>query len=75
MGLIPGSGRSVGGGHGNPFHFSCLENPMDRGAWWDTALGIAKSWAQLKQLSRARLIPEPSTTSPYTYVCVRAKAL
>ena len=31
---IPGSERSPGGGHGNPLHYSCLENPMDRGAWW-----------------------------------------
>ena len=33
MGSIPGSGRSPGGGHGNPFQYSCLENSMDRGAW------------------------------------------
>ena len=33
-GSIPGSGRSPGGGHGNPFQYSCLENPMDSGAWW-----------------------------------------
>ena len=33
LGLIPGSGRSPGGGHGNPLLYSCLENPMDRGAW------------------------------------------
>ena len=33
-GLIPGSGRSPGEGHGNPFQYSCLENPMNRGAWW-----------------------------------------
>ena len=33
VGLIPGSGRSPGGGHGNPLQYSCLENPMDRGAW------------------------------------------
>ena len=33
VGLIPGSGRSPGGGHGNPFQYSCLENPIDRGAW------------------------------------------
>ena len=33
-GLIPGSGRSLGGWHGNPLQCSCLENPMDRGAWW-----------------------------------------
>ena len=36
MDLIPGSRRSPGGGHGNPFQYSCLENPMDRGAWWAT---------------------------------------
>ena len=34
--LIPGSGRSPGGGHDNPLQYSCLENPMDRGAWWAT---------------------------------------
>ena len=34
MGLIPGSGRSPGGGHDNLLQYSCLENPMDRGAWW-----------------------------------------
>ena len=34
VGLIAGSGRSPGGGHGNPLQYSCLENPMDRGAWW-----------------------------------------
>ena len=33
-GLIPGLGRSPGRGHGNPLRYSCLENPMDRGAWW-----------------------------------------
>jgi len=36
MGLIPGSGRSPGGGHDNPLQYSCLENPMDKGAWWAT---------------------------------------
>ena len=36
MGSIPGSGRSPGGGHGNPLQYSCLENPVDRGAWWVT---------------------------------------
>ena len=35
-GLIPGSGRYPGGGHGNPLQYSSLENPMDRGAWWAT---------------------------------------
>ena len=38
--LIPGSGRFPGGGHGNPLQYSCLENPMDRGAWGATVLSI-----------------------------------
>ena len=42
-GLIPGSGRSPGEGKGNPLQYSCLENPMDWGAWWATIHGIAKS--------------------------------
>ena len=41
--LIPGSGRSPGGGHGNPLQDSCLENPMGRGAWWATVHGVAES--------------------------------
>ena len=43
LGLIPGSGRSPGGGNGNPLQYSCLGNPMDRGAWGATVQGIAKS--------------------------------
>ena len=50
-GSIPGSARSPGGGHGNPLQYSCPENPMDRGAWWATVRGVAKSWTQLKWLS------------------------
>ena len=46
---IPGSGRSPGGSHGNPLQYSCLENPMDRGAWWATIHGLAKSRSQLKE--------------------------
>ena len=41
---IPGLGRSPGEGNGNPLQYSCLENPMDRGAWWATVHGLAKSW-------------------------------
>ena len=48
MGSIPGSGRSPGGGHDNPLQYSCLENPMDRGAWWATVHRAAKSQIQLK---------------------------
>ena len=44
---IPGSGRSPGGGHGHPLLDSCLENPMDRGAWWATVHGVAQSGIQL----------------------------
>ena len=43
MGLIPGLGRSPGEGTGNPLQYSCLENPMDREAWWVTVHGVAKS--------------------------------
>ena len=43
LGLIPGLGRSPGGGHGNPLQYSCLENPMDRGGWQATVHGVAKS--------------------------------
>ena len=43
-GLIPGSEKSPTGGHGKPLHFSCLENPMERGAWKATAHGIKKGW-------------------------------
>ena len=51
VGEIPGLGRSPGGGHSNPLQYSCLENPMDRGAWWDMAHGVAKTWTQLKHIS------------------------
>ena len=47
MGLIPRSGRSSGGGNGNPFQYSCLENSMDRGAWQATVHRITKSWTHL----------------------------
>ena len=43
VGSIPGSGRSPGGGDGNPLQYSCLENSMDRGAWWSAVQGITKS--------------------------------
>ena len=43
LGLIPGSGRSPGEGNGNPLQYSCLENPMDRGAWWATVHGVTES--------------------------------
>ena len=50
---IPGSGRFPGEGNGNPLQYSCLENPMDRGAWWSTVHGVAKSpWGHKSKLFR-----------------------
>ena len=48
VGSIPGLGRSLGGGNGNPLQYSCLENPMDRGAWWATVHRVAKSQTRLR---------------------------
>ena len=47
LSLIPELGRPPGERNGNPFQYSCLENPMDRGIWWATVHGIAKSWTKL----------------------------
>ena len=54
LGSIPRFGRSPGGGHDNPLQYSCLENPMDRGAWRDTIHRVPQSPALLKQLSTAQ---------------------
>ena len=51
VGLIPGSGRSPGGGHDNSLQYSCLENPIERGAWQATVHRVAKSQTRLKRLS------------------------
>ena len=51
MDTIPGLGRSPGGGHGNLLQYSCLENPMDRGAWWATVHRVTKSRTGLNQLN------------------------
>ena len=45
VGSVPGSGRSPGGGNGNPLQSSCLDNPMDKGAWW--LHGVPKGWTRL----------------------------
>ena len=47
LGSIPGSGRSSGEGNGNPLQYSCLENPMDRGAWRAMVREVAKRWTRL----------------------------
>ena len=51
--LIPGLGRSPGGGHGNPLQYSFLENPVDRGTRWTMVHRVTESQTQLKQLSTA----------------------
>ena len=48
---VPRSGRSLGGGHGYQLQYSCLQNPMDRGAWWITVHGVAKSQTQLNNIT------------------------
>ena len=58
-GLVPGSGRSPGGEHGNPLQCSCLRNPMDRGAWRATVHGVAKSQTYQE------------TEQAHTHVCLR----
>ena len=66
-GLIPGLGRSPGGGHGNALHYSCLENPMDRGAWWAIVHRVAKSWTWLKWLStHAHIVSRHLQTDSFT---------
>ena len=57
MGLIPGLGRSPGGGNGKLLQYSCLENPMDRGAWGATVHGALKSQSQMSMSTRILIIP------------------
>jgi len=54
LGSIPGSGRSPGEGNGNPLQYSCLENPMDGGAWWATVPGVTKSQTPLSDFTSRR---------------------
>jgi len=86
-GLIPGSGRALGVGYGNPLQCSWLGNPMDRGAWRATVHGVAKSWAwlrlnttphvwYLKRLKVERLRYKPwwgRTQSPLTHRGLRGR--
>ena len=51
LGSIPGSGRSPGEGNGNPCQYSCLENPMDGGAWWATVHGVTQSQTRLSDFT------------------------
>ena len=62
-GSIPGSGRSPGEGNGNPLQYSCLENPMDEGAWWATVHGVAKSQTRLSDFTSLQKIQTVSLPS------------
>ena len=64
-GSIPGSGRSPGGGNGNPLQYSCVGNPMDRGVWGATVHGVAKSQTQLSTHTQVQLLQ--STNSMHLY--------
>ena len=56
VGLIPVSGSSPGGGHSNPFQYSCLESPMVRGAWPAAVHEVAKSWTRLNTYSLTHIV-------------------
>ena len=62
MGSLPGLERSSGGVYSNPLQYSCLEKPMDRGAWWTTIHRVTKSWTRLKQLSTLASFEKDTTT-------------
>ena len=65
MGSIPGLGRSPGGRYGNPLQYSCLENPMDKGAWWAIAHGVAKSQTRLSDLAWMHALKEKTHCRSY----------
>ena len=62
-GSIPGLGRSPGEGNGNPLQYYCLENSTDRGAWWATVHGVAKSWTRLSDFTHLHYYITLHTTS------------
>jgi hypothetical protein len=59
VGLVPGLGRYFGEGNGNPLPYSCLENPMDRGAWWAPGHGVAKESDVTERLNNNKVTSEP----------------
>ena len=69
LGSIPRLGRSHGRGHGNPLQYSCLENPMDRGAWWATVHGVAKSQIWLSDSAHTGNIHITNSSFYMRYMC------
>ena len=68
-GSIPGLARSPGGGSGNSPQYSCLENPVNRGAWQATVHGVAKGWTRLKWLSTHTITAEVLFLQPFQWLC------
>ena len=68
---IPGSGRSAGEGNGNPLQYYCLENPLDRGAWWATVHRVAKSLTWLSDFTYTHLLSDPRDGSELNMLFVR----
>ena len=72
MDLIPGSGRSPGGGNGNPFQHSCRKNPTDTGVWWVTVQRVAKSWTWLSTQTHTQTHTHTDThTQTHTHTDTR----
>ena len=72
---IPGSGRSPGEGNGNPLQYSCLENPMDRGAWWATVHGVTKSRTRLSDFTSLHFNSKKTLSENRMYVQRRLSTL
>ena len=66
LGSMPGLGRSLGEGNGNPLQYSCLENPMDRGAWWAVVPGVTKSQTRLMDKHFHFQVKKKGHTKDYT---------
>ena len=66
MGLIPRSGRSPGGGHGNPLQYSCLENFIDSGAWQARVHRVTKSWTLTEVTEHPHITGDKVTSSANT---------
>ena len=60
----------IGEGNGNPLHYSCLENPRDRGAWWAAVYGVAQNWTRLKRLSSSSSSSSSSRFLDIFFLCV-----
>ena len=68
LGSIPGLGRFPGGGSGNPFQYPCLENPMDRGAWWATVQGVERDLDRTERLDHNQLSTYQALTAVSTSI-------